>query len=332
MPENAPLPELPTPGEKLSAWLGFKVPTIALPQTAKNLDKAVGRLISAGAENLCSRIERGTLLREARAKSEASVIEAAGAHFVEEIKEHSSMAERALEFSFSESILKQSNRESIAKLAVDDLSLNTEKHDRDADAEIDDDWLNLFSEFASYKSNADIQILWSKILSGKIRNPSSFSLRSLQLLSAIDTNDANIVHRILGYAINQKFILKSPFESSLSDILLCEDIGVLTGGSGLLSQSYKLTASSGGVHNLLPKFVFFEMPGALLLARFNEKKELKIPCFSLTRFGVELCRLSGSFERNEQYEQQFIDFLKANGATVQRSIRNKGNKTPLYDV
>jgi hypothetical protein len=191
MSDNPAPIELPTLWEKLSAWLGFKVPSIPLPPTAKNLDKALARIIALGESNFASRIERDTSRREAKTKEEVRIIEAAGAHLVKEIKEGSALTERALEFSFSESVLKQSNREKIATLAIEDLSSKITEGSSDANSEIEDDWLNQFSDFASHKSNAEIQSLWAKILSGKIRNPSSFSLQSLQLLSSLDTNDAN---------------------------------------------------------------------------------------------------------------------------------------------
>jgi hypothetical protein len=39
--------ELPTLGEALGAWLGVKLPSIPLPQTIRNLDKAIGKVRSA---------------------------------------------------------------------------------------------------------------------------------------------------------------------------------------------------------------------------------------------------------------------------------------------
>jgi len=322
MSDNLLPAQLPTLSERLSTWLGFKVPTIALPQTAKNRDKAAARLLAAGAGNLASRIERDTLLREAKATAEARVIEAAGAHLIEKVKEDSALTERALEFSFSESILKQSNREKIVTLAVEDLNSKTAHEPVDASSEIDDDWLNSFGEFASHKSNAEIQTLWGKILSGKIRSPSSFSLQSLQLLSALDTDDANTIHRVLAYAIDGKFILKSKFASDLSDILVCEDLGVLSGSSSMLSLNFHIKAvpSVGLAYPLSKPSVIFKISKIILWCRFAEERMMQIPCFQLTRFGRELYSLSGEFERDEEYERQFIEFLKANGATVQRAL------------
>jgi hypothetical protein len=62
MPDNLTPIELPTIGEKLSALLGFKLPTIALPQSARNLDKTLARLIAVSGGYLASQIERYTSL------------------------------------------------------------------------------------------------------------------------------------------------------------------------------------------------------------------------------------------------------------------------------
>jgi hypothetical protein len=324
MSDNPAPIELPTLWEKLSARFGFKVPTIPLPQTAKNLDKAAARLVTAGGGNLASRIERDTLLREAKATAEARIIEAAGAHLVEEIKEGSALTERALEFSFSESVLKQSNREKIVTLAIEDLSSKTTEGSSDANSEIEDDWLNHFSEFASHKSNAEIQSLWAKILSGKIRNPSSFSLQSLQLLSSLDTNDANLIHKVLSYSISNSFIYKAPsFFKDLTPFVTCEDLGVSSGTAGNLLRNIQL--------NQPPSQVLFKMSGVLLIASIPTNTSVQIPCSNLTRFGVELLSLSEGFERDTKYEQEFIDFIKRTGATVRRALVQTGQSS-LEDV
>jgi hypothetical protein len=226
--------KLPTIGEKLSAWLGFKLPTIALPQTARNLDKALARLIVVSEGYFASQIERNTSLREAKTKAETRIIDAAGSCLVDKIKEDKALAERALEFSFGETVLKQKNREKIVTLAIEDLRSKSTECSADANSEIEDDWLSQFSELASHKSNAEIQSLWAKILSGKIRSPSSFSLQSLQLLSALDTRDAHVIHEVLSYSINEKFIYNSGWKD-ISRFITCEDLGALSGAAGSIS-------------------------------------------------------------------------------------------------
>jgi hypothetical protein len=63
MPDD-PLPvTFPTFGDWMASKLGFQLPVIHLPQTAKNLDKAIGRIIWATGADIASRIERSTSRR-----------------------------------------------------------------------------------------------------------------------------------------------------------------------------------------------------------------------------------------------------------------------------
>jgi hypothetical protein len=333
MPDNLTPIELPSIGEKLSALLGFKLPTLALPQTARNLDKAAARLIAASAGNLASRIERNTSLREAKTKAETRIIDAAGSYLVDTIEDDKALAERALEFSFCESVLKQTNREKIVTLAIEDLSSKTTEGSADATSEIDDDWLNHFSEFASHKSNAEIQSLWAKILSGKIRNPSSFSLQSLQLLSSLDTNDAVLIHEVLSYSINLQFIYRCPDWKDIKRFITCEDLGVLSGTTGNISIALSVAQENIPMPQLsLWKYFFTISNKVVLIASIPTGVSLPIPIFNLTRFGRELLSLSEGFERDTKYGQEFIAFLKLNRATVQRALIETGHSSPLEDV
>jgi hypothetical protein len=66
---NLPVSEA-KPGfvEWLANQLGlpFALPKLALPQTVKNADKALGRLFAAGLDNVAGRIERNAAIREGK--------------------------------------------------------------------------------------------------------------------------------------------------------------------------------------------------------------------------------------------------------------------------
>ena len=61
------LPDKPTPSllEYLETFLPFKLPRLSLPQTAKNLDKALGGVVLASGEARVKRIERGSRQKDA---------------------------------------------------------------------------------------------------------------------------------------------------------------------------------------------------------------------------------------------------------------------------
>jgi hypothetical protein len=201
MPDNN---ELPTLGQLISNWLGVRLPTVALPQTLKNIDKAIGKIILAGGQNLEARIKGNT------AKSRATnKINVDGLFRTEEEK-------RKLE-----------NRAATTRVALEDIDANPTTVD--ASAEIDDDWLNLFVRLCEDKSSEELQQLFGRILSGEIRRPGSFSLRTVQLMSTISKQDAGALSTLLSYALNGEIL---PFEKGENDKpteeerLLLEELGI----------------------------------------------------------------------------------------------------------
>ncbi len=128
---------LPTLSEKLSAWFGCQIHLPPLPQTVKNLDKAIGRLVDCGS----SFLERNATLRRAKTKLDEQLIDAAGKRASQEIIAGGPIAERALDYTLRESILRQTNRETIARLAIQHVVQKSEQNPADATAEIEDDCL-----------------------------------------------------------------------------------------------------------------------------------------------------------------------------------------------
>ena len=157
--------QLPTVGELISNWLGVQLPTIPLPQTMRNLDKAVGRLVLACGENVETRIKGNTAAAKARGK-----INVDGMYRTEDEK-------RKLE-----------NRAATSKAAMEDIQASAPT--TDAQKEIEDDWLNVFARIAEDKSSEELQILFGRILSGEVKRPGSFSLRTLQIMATISKVDA----------------------------------------------------------------------------------------------------------------------------------------------
>jgi hypothetical protein len=82
------------------------------------------------------------------------------------------------------------DREQVGRLALEHLNANAPtgagacvQPGADATSDIEDDWLNAFSDHVAAKSDAEIQSRRVKILANEIRKPRSFSLQSLRLLA-----------------------------------------------------------------------------------------------------------------------------------------------------
>jgi hypothetical protein len=168
--------KLPTLGEAISSWLGIQLPTIAMPQTLRNLDKAVSKIALAAGENIEARIKANTGKTKARGKIDVTGM-----------------------FRNDEEKRKLENRAETTKIAIEDLRKNP--GEKDAQAEIEDDWLNLFARLAEDKSSEELKHLFGKILAGEIRRPGSFSLRTIQLMATVSKQEAEEIADFLSYAL-----------------------------------------------------------------------------------------------------------------------------------
>jgi hypothetical protein len=291
-------------GDKLG--LPFALPTIALPQTIKNADKALGRLVAATLDNVSGRIERNTAIREGRKVAELKVIKTAG-RLAAQMKTDPNLVERALEYTFGESVLKQKNREQVVRLALEHLNA-TAQEGADASIDIDGDWLNSFSDHVSSKSDAEIQFLWAKILANEIRKPRSFSLQSLRLLADLSADDARLLHdKVLPLAVMETLIF-SVGMSDVTDFVRAEGLGIVIGpSSGGLT--WNLTVSAGT--NVLPL-----VHGAISV---EAPQETKLPLIGmpLTRFGKELLKLSNDYPPvPEDYVDRLCQYCESRGLKV----------------
>ena len=298
--------------------VGYYAAKGAFPQEVARLKKAIARIGGPALENLASRIKSNTAERKAISDINAEIIAAARNQALQ-IAADEGRVGRAIAHNVEDLIHKQSNREKILHLAVKQLSMLPSIENRDDQVKNDDDWLNAFSDMAAQKSNPDIQALWAKILAGEIRKPKSFSLQSLRLLSAIDAEDAALIHDILGLSIAYKhalgvgsFIFKFPAGQYIDKYLQCESLGILIGTSGRITEDFKCD----GV-------LVFWTSKTKIVANFDfnsiaSNQIIQIDSFPLTRFGKELRTLSSDLTCDPDYESQFVEFLERKGAKVQR--------------
>lgn len=298
------LPALPSLSEWLGNLLGFQIPSLPLPQTLKNLDKAFARLVLAGGENIASRWEGDTAHRDARSRADVQVMDSTARYSAEKLPVDAAFAERAASFTFSESLLKQRNREKIFEHAAHELSNKAPAADRD----IEDDWLNEFSDIAAKKSSADIQLLWGKILAGEIRTPGSFSLQFLKTLSHIDSAQANQIHDFMKFAVFDGFMHSGHFEN-VDQALAMEELGVII-GIGTLNRSVKVI---GGIVR------YMHLSGIVLGISAEKGISIDVPVMNLTSFGRALLTLTEPPPAPDDYVKAFVSILKDGGAKVQRA-------------
>lgn len=71
-----------------------------------------------------------------------------------------------------------------------------------ADKQISDAWLNHFEQEARNTSTAEMQLLFGRILAGEVQKPSSFSIKTVRLLSSLDSDIAQMFRRFCSLSIS----------------------------------------------------------------------------------------------------------------------------------
>jgi hypothetical protein len=265
--------KLPTIGEAISQWLGVQLPSISMPQTLKNVDKAVAKIILACGENV-----------EARIRSNTSQAKAEGKIRVEET------------LRTPEERRKLENRTAATKAALEDLEQNPGAGD--AKAEIEDDWLNFYARLAEDKSSEELQGLFGRILAGEIKRPGSFSLRTLQLLVTISKNDAEGVSKFLSYAIDGMIVPYGGSGPTDGERLFMQEMGIAGHPSQIGGMSLNVT-----VYPEMKQLLRGSAAGILIENKTKRAVGVAVPGQPLTKIARELIPIAHLPETN-------IEFLK----------------------
>lgn len=140
---------------------------------------------------------------------------------------------------------KQLNIENITAFAAEDLKNEPPV----TDEPLDEDWTTRFFKIAEEISNEEMQALWGKILAGEIKQPKTFSLRTLELIRNLSQKEANTFKKVANFAIkniNENYLVKNvdnllseKYDINYTDIALLTEIGIIQSGEFVVHQLLK---------------------------------------------------------------------------------------------
>lgn len=284
--ELAPIDDKPSLGEYIERWLPFKLPSIPFPQTRKNFDKAVSKLVLLAPEALTGWHRRRAKIMDAKADAQIEFINKGAEEAIARIEAgDKGLADRAVASAFGKQLQAQHNRERIAKFAA--AEIEADPGSSEASAEIDDDWLNEFADRAARVSKEEMQVLWGRVLAGEIRRPGSFKLRTLQALSVLDADEAKLVHDHMDLVIDETALYAGENDefANFEVMLNLAAIGVVQAAGGTINlnwavaNDFEVTVALAGNHGV----------------RFQSNKRHKMELwniYALTPFGKELYKLT----------------------------------------
>ena len=185
---------------------------------------------------------------------------------------------------------KQLNIESVTAFAAEELK----NEEPVSDEPLDEDWTTRFFRIAEEVSNEEMQALWGKILAGEIKQPKTYSLRTLELIRNLSKNEADTFMKVANFAVksskanylfktNDDDLLNKKHNITYSDLALLIEIGLIQPGDFV---SYQILQQPNENQRI------FTSGNVVLIAKIKANTPtIKMPVNVFTNAGNELLKL-----------------------------------------
>jgi hypothetical protein len=171
-----------------------------------------------------------------------------------------------------------------------------------SDETVNPDW------FARWRRNAEdatdelLRRLWARVLAGEVRQPKSFSFRTLDFLRNISVEEANLIQRLGPIILNGEFFYRDPklldsLDLSFPVLMELQDLGVIAGVESL-GMSMTLHNSAKDRSSFLIGIRCYSK--LLWITSDDPNKKVELPRVAITRVGKEILGL-GEFSANIEY-------------------------------
>lgn len=231
---------------------------------------------------------------------------------------------------------KQKNIDVVTRIAAEQLSqLPSVSSDK-----VDEYWTRRFFNIVEDISDDEMQQLWGRILAGEVKQPKSFSLRTLELLKNITKEEANVFIKFAKAKIvaediafilsnqDDKF-LEHEFEITFLERLLLTELGLLRGETNL---NFSLTANQ----NEKTVEIFQYGKTGIQFNRMENSPQQEVQIIVFTSSGKELSQLIEQDKININYLEKICACYKHPSVLIEYgdlTTNEKGelevvNKTP----
>ena len=178
---------------------------------------------------------------------------------------------------------KQHNIESVVDNAYEILENETNC----SDEPVEQGWINRFFDSVADISDEDLQKLWGKVLAGEIKQPKSYSLRTLETLKNLSKYEALLFEKlssIVAYIDRNYFVISNTkilekYGVAYGEILALDECGLIN-SDGMVTLNPQISIDNS-------KAIYNEA-GILLLKKSKQEDKISFGIFGLTRAGKEL--------------------------------------------
>jgi hypothetical protein len=134
---------------------------------------------------------------------------------------------------------RQRNLVTIVSKAAEEASETPD--DTVSDRPVDDDWFARWLSGAEDVSDEQMQQLWARILAGEVRQPNTFSLRTVEFLRTLSPSEANSIAKLAPFHISKGSIFcglgsdafLEQAKLTFAELIELRDIGIIDGIEGI---------------------------------------------------------------------------------------------------
>lgn len=188
-----------------------------------------------------------------------------------------------------------------------------------SDKPVDQDWSIRFFDIVQDISREEMKTLWAKILSKEIERPSSFSLRTLELLRNISYDEASLFMKICDFVLGKGNCFLFNEDGVLEkhgfryvDIARLTEIGLLQSGTFVI-KSYESNPTE------MTKTPVIYGNNVFILSIPPATKKIDIPVVLLSQPGCEIYGLIDS-KSNKDYIHEFASYVKKENNDVKVQV------------
>ena len=173
---------------------------------------------------------------------------------------------------------KMNNAKSVVQLAQTQFV----KDEQVSSEPVNPDWINRFFTIVEDISDVEMQQLWARILAGEVKNPKSYSLRTLEILRNITKEEAEQITKASCFLLHNNTICSEKFCMDLKMQSLMDELGLICGEA--LIRTYAVSAEEPCNIAIANKHILS------LHSDFDIK--INLQCYLLTKAGQEVFALT----------------------------------------
>ena len=201
---------------------------------------------------------------------------------------------------------RESRKINNVKSVVEKATSHFMEEEKVSNEPVNTDWTNRFFSIVEDISDETLQDIWGRILAGEVKQPNSFSLRTLDLLRNVTKEEAELFVKASKYYVEKNFICAEEFALSLHETLLLGETGFIN--SEELTKEWNIEPNS-------KLEIIIDRNTLIILHNDTNKKVWCQPSVKkLSKAGIEILSLVEKTDRNKFYKI-LTQFFKSNGVS-----------------